>query len=97
LSNDNFRFFFFTVGSYFTLQWLANLIVAASGLGQNCTLSTTAFMVLFALQLIAAFGLSGIGTNLLCHRYLVEKARVMIKLYGTHSRMIFPVLSLPPS
>ena len=34
--------------------------------------------------MFATIGLSLIGTNLLCHRYLVEKARVMIKLCGTH-------------
>ena len=38
-----------------------------------------------------------IGTNLLCHRHLVEKARVMIKLYGTSTLMSHvPPLDLPP-
>ena len=71
------------VGSYFALQWLANLLVAATALGQNCVQSETANIALFLVNILATFGLSVIGTNLLCHRYLVEKARVMIKLYGT--------------
>ena len=73
-------FLFFTVGSYFALQWLANLLVAATALGNNCTQSNTAYTITFLVNLLATFGLSMIGTNLLCHRYLVEKARVMIKL-----------------
>ena len=74
--------FFFSVGSYFALQWLANFLVAAAALGQNCVQSETANKLLRLVNLLASFGLSMIGTNLLCHRYLVEKARVMIKLYG---------------
>jgi hypothetical protein len=34
--------FSFTVGSYFALQWLANLLVAATALGQSCIPSETA-------------------------------------------------------
>jgi hypothetical protein len=75
--------FFFSVGSYFALQWLANLLVAATALGHNCVQSATANKALHLLNLFAAHGLSVIGTNLLCHRYLVEKARVMTKLCGT--------------
>jgi hypothetical protein len=85
---------FFTVGSYFALQWLANLIVAATGLATNCVQSETAATVLNAAAMFAMFGLSMIGTNLLCHRYLVEKARVMIKLYGAHG--LFTHSSSPP-
>jgi hypothetical protein len=79
--------FSFSVGSYFALQWLANFLVAATTLGQNCVQSKTAGAVLFLVNLFASFGLSIIGTNLLCHRYLVEKACVMIKLYGTSTVM----------
>ena len=76
--------FFFSEGSYFALQWLANLLVTATALGQNCVQSSTASSVLYLVNLLATLGLSGIATNLLCHRYLVEKARVMIKLYVNH-------------
>ena len=89
--------FFFSVGSYFALQWLANFLVAAATLGQNCVRSETANTVLHLVSLLASGGLSVIGTNLLCHRYLVEKARVMIKLYGTSTLISHaPSLDLPP-
>ena len=89
--------FSFSVGSYFALQWLANFLVAATTLGGNCVQSETAYTALRLLNLLASFGLSVIGTNLLCHRYLVEKARVMIKLYGTSTLISHvPPLDLPP-
>ena len=69
------------MGSYFALQWLANLLVAAAALESNCVQSLIATQVLFLVNLFATYGLSVIGTNLLCHRYLVEKARVMVELY----------------
>jgi nitrate reductase gamma subunit len=72
------RIFFFSVGSYFALQWLANFLVAATALGQNCVQSETANTVLFFMNTLVSGGLSVIGTNILCHRYLVEKARVVI-------------------
>jgi hypothetical protein len=72
-----------TVGSYFVLQWLANLLVVATQFGSICVQSATASTILYLFNLLATLGLSIIGTNLLCHRYLVEKARAMIKLYVT--------------
>jgi hypothetical protein len=87
--------FSFTVGSYFALQLLANLLVTATSLGSNCAQSATADAALFPINLLATFGLSITGTNLLCHRHLVEKARVMIKLYDTHG-LSAHLLSPPP-
>jgi hypothetical protein len=82
MPNDSLLFFL-AVGSYFALQWLANLLVAATGLGLNCTSSTTTNTALRVVHLLASGGLSIVVTNLLCHRYLVEKARAMIKLYDS--------------
>ena len=65
-----------------------------ASLGENCAQSETSYTVLKLINLLATGGMSIIGTNLLCHRYLVEKARVMIKLYVTHE--LFPYLSSPP-
>ena len=62
-------------------------MVAATNLGEICVQSETASKVPLLVNLLASIGLSVIGTNLLCHRYLVEKARVMIKLYGTSTLM----------
>jgi hypothetical protein len=86
----SFLLLLFTVGSYFALQWLANLIVAAAALGANCVQSFTADQVLYFVTLLATYGLSVIGTNLLCHRYLVEKVRVMIKLYVNYEFVTAP-------
>jgi hypothetical protein len=69
------------VGSYFALQWLANIFVAVSVTSAGCTSSQKVWGVATVLGFFSMFGLSIIGTNLLCHRYLCEKARIMIKLY----------------
>jgi hypothetical protein len=69
------------VGSYFAVQWLANLVITAFGLMTFCTPSQTMLSVVRILNISTMFGLSVLGTNLLCHRYLCEKARIMIKLY----------------
>jgi hypothetical protein len=68
------------VGSYFALQWLGNLIVTASTL-TVCTSSPAVNTAVFFAVTLPATCLSCIGTNIFCHRYLVEKARVMIKMY----------------
>jgi hypothetical protein len=72
------------VGSYFAVQLLANLIVACSSLSDSCPSNSTVNAVGFLLYIFGTFALSCVGTNLLCHRYLFEKARVMIKLYDCH-------------
>ena len=72
-----------TVGSYFALRWLANLFTTASALGPNCIPSATSAGIVIAIDLLATFGLSLIGAKLVCHRYLIEKARAMINMYGT--------------
>jgi hypothetical protein len=78
-STFSFLFVVTAVGSYFALQWLANLLVTATASGSNCTSSDTANQAIWLLNFLASFGLSVVGTNLLCHRYLYEKARVMIQ------------------
>jgi hypothetical protein len=65
------------------LQWLANVLVTATSLGGNCVASETVYTVVYLVNLLVSNGLSGIGTNILCHRYLCEKARVMISLYAS--------------
>jgi hypothetical protein len=53
-------------------------------------------MLLALLGLFASLGLSIVGTNLLCHRYLVEKARVVIKLYVSALTDCSPIFHLHP-
>jgi hypothetical protein len=75
-----------TLGSYFALQWLATLLVLATSLDGNCN-TPAGFVnaVAVLVNMLASFGMSLIGTNLLCHRHLCEKARLMINLCGSHS------------
>jgi hypothetical protein len=68
-------------GSFVGLQWFANLLMTATTLSGNCTSSLEWETIGFFGTALAALGLSLIGTNLLSHRYLCEKARVMINLY----------------
>ena len=82
------------VGSYFALQWLANFLVTAASLGYNCVASEMVYTILTFTSLLVSHGLSMIGTNLLCHRYLCEKARVMISLYAL---LPSPLPLSPPS
>ena len=85
------------VGSYFALQWLANVLVTALALG-FCTLSPTAQTALFSLNVCVLFGLSGTVKNILCHRCLCEKARIMIRLHvGTCTfQPSYPFAALTP-
>ena len=85
------------MGRYFALQWVVNLLVAATALGSNCVQSETTGKVFFLINLLETFGLSAIGTKILCHRCLVEKARVMVKLCGTSALTLMShLLHLPP-
>jgi hypothetical protein len=47
-------------------------------LGSICVASETVYRSMTFTNILAIHGLSLIGTNLLCHRYLCKKARVMI-------------------
>jgi hypothetical protein len=68
------------VGSFCFVQLLANLGNTASFLGTNCQSSVVVYGWVVLINIIASLGMGSIGRNLLCHRYLLEKARVMVKL-----------------
>jgi hypothetical protein len=84
------------VGSYFAVQWLANLLVTATSLGGNCVALETTYTVVTLVSLLVSHGLSIIGTNILCHRYLCEKARVMISMYASSTLPRLPLLPCHP-
>jgi len=69
-----------TFGSFFAVEVVANLIVSATSLGENCNSSPTIHQISVAVGILTLFGLSILGTNILCHRYLLAKARVMVNL-----------------
>jgi hypothetical protein len=68
------------VGSFYLFQVVGNLGALASQAAYMCTTSTTVFASAVALNILVTFGISAIGTNLLCHRYLLEKAKVMSRM-----------------
>jgi hypothetical protein len=68
------------VGSFYAFQVLGNIIVLATNSGYICTASSTVYSSLVLLYMGALFGISILGTNLLCHRYLLEKAKVMSRM-----------------
>jgi len=68
------------VGSFFAVGVMANFLVTATAFGTNCTSSQTIYQLSLSVYFPVTFGVSIIGTNILCHRYLIEKARVMIRL-----------------
>jgi hypothetical protein len=66
------------------VQLFANVLLAALTPLAQCydpaPESDMVYSALGALILLVTFGVSGIAKNLLCHRYLLERATTMIKL-----------------
>jgi hypothetical protein len=69
------------VGSYFTVQLLVNILTMALDMGvcmgpEYDDLAKISVL----LNVFLAIGIAVVGTNLLCHRYLLQKAKVMVKM-----------------
>jgi hypothetical protein len=65
------------VGSFYFFQVIGSLFsLAILPLG-ICTASAAVFASATSLLFLNGFGISILGTNLLCHRYLLEKAKAM--------------------
>jgi hypothetical protein len=77
-----------SVGSYFHLQLLVNIL--CTGLNfYSCTASVQPWRVMYLGSNLAAYSLSMITTNLLCHRYLHAKAEFLMKAtYVSASQLI---------
>jgi hypothetical protein len=67
-----------TCGSFFTLNLMANLFV--TGTYSECVQQETMHRILQSMYVLALFGMSIFGCNILCHRYLIEKAKTIMKL-----------------
>ena len=67
------------VGSYYATQLVGNVLVTATAM-HSCTSSALGFKSLQLIYVLALLGINVIGSNLLCHRYLHEKATVMVKM-----------------
>jgi hypothetical protein len=68
-----------TCGSFFMLNLLGNLFNTGASM-RVCSGDETAREILLLLCLSAMFGMSIFGCNILSHRYLIEKAKTIIKL-----------------
>jgi hypothetical protein len=64
------------LGSYCIMRLFSNMVVSSVQLSK-CTTSETAAMVANTINLFVYWGCTIIGSNLLLHRYLLEKADVM--------------------
>jgi hypothetical protein len=65
------------VGCFYAIQLLGNFAVMVSSAVSNCTASQGHYRMTAIAIIIFGYGLSILGTNLLCHRYLLEKAKGM--------------------
>ena len=64
------------VGCYYVVQLLGNFLVMGSGLWV-CSGNARMAVILVYFNLLFTHGVSILGTNLLAHRYMYEKARTM--------------------
>jgi hypothetical protein len=64
------------LGSFYVWQVFGNMLVAALSL-HNCTKLDRSFIALDISHDLSFFAISVVGTNLLCHRYLLSKAEIM--------------------
>jgi len=64
-----------TLGSFYMMQYASNLLVAVVNVLYSCEHEDY-----LSLLLLVYLGLSVIGTNILCHRYLAEKANIITKI-----------------
>jgi hypothetical protein len=85
------------VGSYFAVQLLANILKMPLQNMNSCmgpehddlSRSTGPFIAFLNL------GISVVGTNLLYHRYLLQKAKVMVKMSVSILRIKSPLFCSP--
>jgi hypothetical protein len=86
----------FQVGSDFTVQLLANILKLP--LLAQCTGSKRALWNLGGSGIFFHVGVSVVGTNLLCQRHLLQKAKVMVKMsvFSSANKIALPLLPLPP-
>jgi hypothetical protein len=68
-----------TCGSFFMLNLLGNVVITGAGL-KVCFASYTTRAILISMYGLGLFGISIFGCNVLCHRYLIEKAKTIMKL-----------------
>jgi hypothetical protein len=66
-------------GSFFMFNFLANLLNTGAG-AKECSSSRTPHDILLFVSILAMPGISIGVCNILCHRYLIEKAKAILKM-----------------
>jgi hypothetical protein len=66
------------LGSFFFLSFAGSLLVAATQTFTVCAVHSTNYDIGHALMLMTSVGFCVQGTNLLCHRYLLQRAVIMM-------------------
>ena len=82
---------FCTVGCYYACQLLGNFVI----IGSAVVFQWNHHPIFGLVNLTAIFGVSIVGTNLLAHRYLHEKASTMLQMYDYSRFHVSFVRSLP--
>jgi hypothetical protein len=68
------------VGSFHIFQVVGNIGVVVSSASMSCASSHTFYRTSFLVWQALLFGISIMGTNLMCHRYMIEKAKAMSRM-----------------
>jgi hypothetical protein len=70
----------FPVGVFHFLQVVGNIGVLVSSAGYMCSSTQAMYQANFLVWQAFLFGVSILGTNLACHRYLLKKAKSMARM-----------------
>jgi hypothetical protein len=81
------------LGSFFAVQLLAGILIAASACYSCTRFGSKAGTILGFFCNLSAFGLSVLASNLLEHRYLLVKARIVCKIIHSEGEGILHLLS----
>jgi len=71
-----------TLGSFFLNQWFVNVAITYLQAASNCASSYNLVIVLDTLMVFFTLAVSVQVTNMLCHRYLLERAKAMASITG---------------
>jgi hypothetical protein len=69
------------LGSFFMVQLIAQILSALLGL-RGCIVDQSTYEIVRNAYYLVLYGVSIIATNILCHRYLDEKAKTMARIMG---------------
>jgi hypothetical protein len=68
-----------TVGSFYAVQFLGSVLITGSSM-YICSSSATGGFIGNLINLLAQLSISCFGTNLMCHRFLYQKAAIMVQM-----------------